>query len=370
VKTFTVGFGGAALGYDEVEHARKVARAFGTEHHETILEENVVDILPKVLWHFDEPFGNSTVILAYLLSRFTREHVTVALSGTGGDEVFFGYPRYVGLQYADAYRRLPRFLRKGVLERAVRALPESSAGNDPVRRLAKRTKRFVNGSDLDPDARYVSWLTYFDREEQSRLVRDRDAWARHEKGIDRFLFDALRGGNGDGLGYPDRAFRADLLTFLPFNQLEYMDKMSMAQSLEARVPFCDHLLVEWSASLRPDLKLSPRGTKVILKKAMKGILPDSIVNRRKVGFDAPVGHWFKRELKDLLVDTLSPARLAETGLLEPKAVEALLAQHLSGRRDLSVHLWILLVLEVWYRLYILEGIAEEPGYGLRELLAA
>jgi len=365
VKTFTVNFNHQDDKYNETEFARKVASYFGTEHHETTIEYNVIDLLPKVLWHFDEPFGNSTSILTCLLSEFTKKHVTVALSGTGGDEAFLGYPRYLGITWSEYYRKIPPFIRTGVIQRLMRLLPESTDGNRYQDRFFKRIKRFVKGAELKPDQRYLSWLTYFDYDFQKHLLSPRIMADMEYTPTYLKLFKELDALSDDPL---DKAFLFDIQTFLPFNQLEYMDKMSMAKSLEARCPFCDHELLELSAGLPSDLKLRRTNGKYILKKACEGILPKEIIFRKKVGFDAPVGLWFKRDLKEFVEKCFSPACLKQTQLFNPEAVQGLLQLHFSNRSDLSVHLWMILVLEIWYRMYIKNNVIEEPTFKLVDLL--
>lgn len=361
VKTFTVGFGDESSGYSELPYARKVAEAFGTDHYECQIDYNVVDLLPTVLWHLDEPFGNSTAVLTYLLSQFAREHVTVALSGTGGDECFSGYPRYLGLSQGKTYERIPQLLRSHVIERLVAALPESVGGNFPMNRLSKRLRRFVDGMKLAPDHRYVSWLTYFDQTDRHCLTGRLGTDDPEE--MMRALF-----GNSPDLEGIDRAFYTDVKTFLPYNQLEYMDKMSMACSLEARVPFCDHELLELSASMPPEFKLKGLETKRVLKLVGERVLPRNIVRRGKVGFDAPTGIWFNNELRPVCEALFSESALVETGNFCPAEVGRLMAVHQSGRRDLSLHLWMILVFEVWFRMYIIKAIDQSPDFTLSELL--
>ena len=361
VKTFTVGFEAEGKGFNELEYARQIARHFDTEHHECTIDYDVIDLLPRVLWHFDEPFGNSTSVLAYLLSEFTRKHVTVALSGTGGDEAFMGYPRHLGLSMGHLYEKLPRPFRQHFLRRLIALLPESTASNFPAHRLAKRMRRFVEGMEMPEEDRYLSWLRYFDGEGQKRLTE-----LEGDGEVDGFMYGYL--GRFPERSVEDRAFYADIKTFLPYNQLEYMDKMSMAHSLEARVPFCDHELLEVSASLEHQWKLKGRGGKRVLKKACELFLPREIVHRRKVGFDAPTGEWFKGSLRPFCEALFSEKALKQTGIFRPEEVQRLMHLHLSGKRDLSLHLWMILIFEVWYRMYVVQEITDQPDFTLRELL--
>jgi asparagine synthase (glutamine-hydrolysing) len=361
VKTFTVGFGDESSGYSELPFARKVADAFGTDHHECQVDYNVVDLLPKVLWHFDEPFGNSTAVLTYLLSQFAREHVAVALSGTGGDECFLGYPRYLGLTQGKTYERIPQVVRSQVVERLVARLPQGVGGNFPMDRLAKRLHRFVDGMKLAPDRRYVSWLTYFGQDQRQHLTGQPDT------DVPETILRDLFGHHADRSDI-DRAFYTDVKAFLPFNQLEYMDKMSMACSLEVRVPFCDHELLELSASMPSKYKLKGLETKRVLKLVGERVLPRGTARRGKVGFDAPTGLWFNNELRPICEALFSKNALRETGNFCPDDVGRLMALHQSGRRDLSLHLWMILVFEVWFRMYVIKGIDQPPNFTLSQLL--
>ena len=357
VQTFCVGFGGEGEGFNELAYARQVADHLGTEHHERMVDYDVIDLLPKMLWHLDEPFGNPTAVLAYLLSEYARQHVTVALSGTGGDEAFLGYPRHLGLMYANSYRRVPAPCRS-LLRAMIGVLPESTASSYPLHRFGKRIRRFVDGVEAPEQESYVKWLTYFDSAQRGMLAGD-------DQDVDGFMYDAL---GRHSVPIADRAQYADIKTFLPYNQLEYMDKMSMACSLEARVPFCDHELLEFSATLPSAWKIRGRHTKRILKRACKGLLPDHIINRRKVGFDAPAGAWFKGRLRPVCHAVFSPEAIGETGAFSPQEVQRLWHLHLSGRRDLSLQLWIIFVFEVWHRMYIRQGITDSPDFTLTELL--
>ena len=361
VKTFTVGFSDGASGYSEAPFARQVADTFSTEHHECLIDYSVVELLPKVIWHFDEPFGNSTAVLTYLLSQFAREHVAVALSGTGGDEAFLGYPRYLGVTQGQLYERIPQILRSQVIERLGGRLPERVGGNFPMDRLAKRLNRFISGMKLPPDQRYVSWLTYFGQDERACLT------SHPISELPESALSDLFGRHGDRSEI-DRAFYTDIKSFLPSNQLEYMDKMSMACSLEARVPFCDHKLLELSASMPSKYKLKGLETKRVLKLVGERVLPRGIVRRGKVGFDAPTGLWFNKELMPICEVLFSKAALKETGNFCAQEVGRLMALHHSGKRDLSLHLWMILVFEIWFRMYVIKAIDKQPDFTLSQLL--
>ena len=360
VATFSMGFGAEDSGFSELAHARKVAEAFGTDHHECVADFRIADLLPQVLWHFDQPFGNSTSVLVYLLSEFTSKHVKVALSGTGGDEVFMGYPRYLGLSLGRLYRRLPQAARRA-LSSGIKRLPEFTSGNTPMMRLTKRMRRFAQGCELSEEEAYLTWVTYFNARERRRLVPGVDG-----DGVDALLMGYLDAGAGQGI--QDRASYLDLKSYLPGNQLEYMDKMSMAWSLEARVPFCDHGLLEYSASLPHEHKIRGWETKRVLKRACKELVPHSVLSRRKVGFDAPAGAWLQGGLRSVCEGLFSEKSLAQTGFIDHGEVRKLMDLHQRGKRDLSQQIWSILVFEIWYRMYVMADLSDRPNFSLTELL--
>ena len=364
VKTFSVGYGGQASGFNELGHARKVAAAVGTEHHELILDAaSNIELLPKIIWHYDEPHGEPTSILVYLLCKFVRERVKVAVGGTGGDELFYGYPRHKGFQYLSYYQRLPAFVRKQIVERAVAAMPESTRGS----RLAKRVRRFVSGADRPMSEAYREWVRLLPESVHAELIDERLRTAAEDHRGDAFLRRWLSAGDMAPLA---AAAQVDITGYLPEYQLAYMDRMSMATSLEVRSPFCDYKLVELAARLPAQHRLKNLTSKYVLKQIALQHLPKDIVMRKKVGFDSPIGQWLKVELKDFLLEFLSPENVARSGLLDPDAVTGLVTEHLAGRRDFSLLLWSLISLETWYRMYIEDRVLELGDYGLGDLRGA
>jgi asparagine synthase (glutamine-hydrolysing) len=365
VKTFTVGYGSAVDKFNELKYASKVARLLGTEHHELILgPESSIDLLPKIIWQYDEPHGEPTSVLVYLLSRFTKEKVKVAVGGTGGDEIFFGYPRHGGFRMLQLYHRIPLALRRHLIERAIRSLPESTRGS----RFARRAHRFLQGAVQGPESAYLAWVSLL-QEDMRRTL----------------LSEAIRGEAGDasGIGFLesqlgeriagsplDKAASLDVRGYLPEYQLAYMDRMSMAHGLEVRSPLCDYRLVEYVTNLPASYRLKGTRGKHIFKDVARQWLPTEITERRKVGFDSPVGQWFKGELREFLLRFLSRENVAASGLLDPDAVTALIVEHLSGRRDYSLQLWSLLALETWFRMYIEDGVTDARDYRLADLRGA
>ena len=365
VKTFTVGYGGAAEGFNELKYASKVAKLLGTEHHELILgPEASIDLLPNIIWQCDEPHGEPSSVLVYLLSRFTKEKVKVAVGGTGGDEIFFGYPRHGGFRMLEVYHRIPRVLRRRLIEQAIRSLPESTRGN----RFAKRANRFLQGAGQSPESAYLVWVSLLQEDVRRALLSEAVRGEVGDISGDGFLKSQL----GEGIpGTPlDKAASLDVRGYLPEYQLMYMDRMSMAHGLEVRSPLCDYKLVEYVTNLPTAYRLKGTRSKHIFKEIARKWLPTEITERRKVGFDSPVGQWFKGELKVFLLSFLSRENVKRSGLLDPDGVAALIGEHLSGRRDYSLQLWSLLALETWFRMYIEDGVVDAADYRLADLRGA
>ncbi|CAA7620912.1 asparagine synthase (glutamine-hydrolyzing) [Magnetospirillum sp. SS-4] len=329
VSSFTMTFDQAA--YDERDAAKVVSAHVGTLHTELPASAGLVDGLDRMIAAFGEPFGNPTALLIGDLAASARRHVTVALVGDGGDEVFAGYPRYHGGLLAARWRRIPVFLRKGVIEPAVALLPESSSGNHSLRRI----REFVAGAGLEDAEMYASWVEYFPPGERRALLGG---------GLpSRPIADLYRAtGRTDPL---DAMQETDLLSFLPGNLMAYGDAMSMMHALELRLPLLDHRLIELVQDLSAGLRFAA-GKKTLLKSAARRLLPAAIVDRPKLGFNPPMGLWLKNELAAMVAERLVPERMAALGLDWP-AVERLLAEHRAGRRDCSLAVWALLVLERW-----------------------
>jgi asparagine synthase (glutamine-hydrolysing) len=362
VQSFAVGYGGAAAGFNELDHAARVARHLGTDHHELILDaRSSMDLLPRILWHYDEPHGEPTSVLVYLLCEFTQKRVKVAVGGTGGDEIFFGYPRHRGVRLLEYYRMLPQVVRHNLVERVVAKWPESTRGS----RFAKRARRFVTGSDLPASEAYLTWVSLLQRDVREALIAPAIADSASDPSGEAFLRRHLTAGAGDSL--LDRAARLDVEGYLPEYQLAYMDRMSMAHGLEVRSPFCDYKLIEYVTGLPVSYRLKGNRSKHILKTVAKSWVPAEIIERPKVGFDSPIGQWFKDELRPFLVQFLSREEVRRTGLLDPAAVERLVGQHLSGARDYSLQIWSVIALEAWHRMYIEDRVTDGKEYAFEDL---
>lgn len=339
IQTFTITFEGFEH-YDESEQARATARHFDTDHHELRAELDVPEMLPRIVDSFDEPFGNATAALTWALSTVTREHVKVALTGDGGDELFFGYPRYRGLQLANRYRRVAVGPLNSVAAAAARALPESTSG----RHTARRIREFLAAAGMPPRDAYTSWIGYFTPEVLTDLLVPQLAdRAEHP----RSFLDSLFNGAGDF--DLNEVSRVELQSFLPYNVLEYADKMSMAHGLELRAPFVDHLLVDYVGGLPSDLKLRSGVSKWVLRQAFADLLPRAALRRPKRGLNPPLGAWLAGPLQPAVRELLNKETISRRGMLRPEAVAQLLEEQRRGRRDRSLHIWSLLVLELWFQ---------------------
>jgi len=338
VKTFSVGF--EDEDYSELPYARQVAARYGTDHHEFVVKPDATEILPRVVEHYGEPFADSSALPTWYLARLTRQHVTVALNGDGGDELFAGYDRYRALA---AYRLLARLPAGGGLAPAIAARAAGMA-------LPARVRRLLAASSSTPEESYARTVSVFAPEEARRLYTP-EMIAR-TKEVDPY--DGLRRAfaASDASDLLGRTLHVDTLTYLPYDLLVKVDIATMAHGLEARSPLLDHLLVEFAARLPSRLKLRGRHGKHVLRRAVADLLPGPILRRRKAGFGVPIGRWFRGELRGYLEDVLlSPAALGR-GFFDPAAVRALVRSHVPGLRDRSAQLWALLMLELWCRRFL------------------
>jgi asparagine synthase (glutamine-hydrolysing) len=331
--------------YDESADARIVADAFGTRHHELESTADMGALLPEIVRHFDEPFGNPTALLVYELSRLTRQHVKVALAGDGADELFAGYPRFRGLAAAARYRRVPRPVR-ALASAGARALPESTQGRHGLRRM----REFVLAPVDSLEAAYTSWITYFGADSRSELLSpDVAERLRESPPPEQFLGDLFARAPRDDL--VNRLSFVELQSFLPCNVLEYGDRMSMAHGLEVRAPYTDHKLVEYALGLPGEAKLQRGRTKAILRDAVADRLPRRPLAKSKIGFNPPMGVWLRGALAPLVDSHLSPEVVRERGLFRPEPIASLVDTLRTGRRDVSLQVWGLIVLEQWQREY-------------------
>ena len=339
VKTFSIGFAEAA--YDETIHARRIAKLWGTDHQEFVVEPNALEILPMLVRHYGEPYADSSAVPTFYVSKLTRASVTVALNGDGGDESFAGYERYLGNRLAERFRRLPG---SAMAARALSAaLPDSI---NPKNRL-RNIKRFLAVARQPMAERYGRWVGFFREADKQRLyggeLRERLNATRPVAWFEQMFQEAAR------LDPVDATMAVDVQSYLPFDLLVKVDITSMANSLEARSPFLDHEVMEFAASLPPPLKLRGRQAKYLIKRAFPDLLPSENVNRRKMGFGVPVGAWFRRELRELLCDSLLARDSQTRDYLQAAEVERLVTLHLNRQADHAFPLWSLLMLELWLR---------------------
>ena len=344
IKTFSIGFD--EQDFSELHHARRVAEHVGADHHEFIVRPDAMEILPTLVEHYGEPFADSSAIPSYYVSKETRAFVTVALNGDGGDECFAGYERYAAMSIAQKYANLPEALRNGVISNVVSALPGFDARQNPLR----KAKRFVAAASLPPVERYLRWVSSFDDAAKQNLYSDD---FRHETAMFRtasILEPWFAKANGSGI--VDAALLTDTMTYLPNDLLVKMDIASMTVSLEARSPFLDHQLMEFAASLPEKLKLRRLTTKYLLKRVLKKLVPAENLNRSKMGFGVPIGHWFRGAMQPFLRETLLSEKALARGLFQPERVRQLIDEHVSVKADHSHRLWTLLMLELWFERFI------------------
>ena len=360
VKTYSIGFTGssAANFYNELPYARRVADLFGTEHHEIIVQPDVAALLPRLLWHMDEPVSDTAFITTYLVAQFARNDVKVILSGVGGDELFGGYRRYLGNHFHAHFARLPRFLQRAAMW-AGNILPTDR--HSPLLNVARYAKGFLGTAGQSLEDRYESYLRVFAREAVRQLMVSPPDGS----------YDALSlaFGKATGTDAMNRMLMVDLQTQLPDDLLLLTDKMTMAVSLECRVPLLDHQLLELAARMPEQVKIGHGRLKHCMKKALESVLPRDILQRRKRGFGTPMGAWLRGELAPLLRSLLSPAAIARRGFLHSSPIQQLIAQHQALRVDGTDPLLALLNFEIWSRIYLDGRHPDDLAIELKALVA-
>jgi asparagine synthase (glutamine-hydrolysing) len=346
VRTFSIGYEGQGASFDEREYAREVAERYATRHHEFVVRPDIVDLIPKLVRAFDQPFADSSAIPNWYLSKMTREHVTVALSGLGGDELAAGYERYRGVLLAEHVRKIPRWIRHGVLRPLVQWIPEGKSGGH----WSGRAKRFVRALDLPFEDRYLELISAFNLAAREELLTPEVSEQIHlDEPRDRFRDYGQLVKHLDPL---HQALFADLKLYLPGDLLTLTDRMSMAHSLEVRVPYLDHELLEYAATIPARFKLRGMERKYILKKAVADLLSPGILHRRKMGFSVPLTVWFRRELRPFLEDVLSEESILQSGVFEYGAVRRILDDHFARRVNYDNQIWGLLSFLLWQREYL------------------
>jgi asparagine synthase (glutamine-hydrolysing) len=345
VKSFSIGF--TDQSFDESRHARLVAGHLGTDHHELILEPSMLsDLVPTITAKLDEPLGDASILPTYLLSRFTREHVTVALSGDGGDELFAGYPTLQAHRAAAIYNRFPAPLRDRLVPAVVNRLPVSL---DNIS-FDFKAKRFIDGAAFALPERHARWMGSFTAEQRAELLlpdvrAELVDGAAPDADAAQLAVHALR-------NPLNQVLYLDMKLYLEGDILVKTDRASMMTSLEARVPLLNADMVDYATSLPLSAKLRGLRSKYLLRKAMEGVLPPSILKRPKKGFGVPVARWLKGELREPLLDALSAAKLEREGFFDHRVVSRLVDEHLSGRRDNRKQLWTLFAFERWHDTFL------------------
>ena len=341
VKTFSIGF--EEEGYSELKYARVIAERFATEHTELIVRPKAIDILPMLVERYGEPYADSSCIPTYYVSRQTRDYVTVALNGDGGDESFAGYERYQAMKMAESIARM----HIGPLIKGLSGMfPDSTEPRNAMRRI----KRFLSAAGLPPAERYLRWVGISgDVDLKGLYSREFRNEIECEAPLNMFR-ERLR--SEDGSEMLDHLLRTDVETYLPNDLLVKVDIASMAVALEARSPLLDHKVMEFAAALPESYKMKRLVKKYLLKKAMAGSIPAEILNRRKMGFGMPVGRWLRGELNGMLRDTVLSKKALGRGYFIPAEVMRLVDEHSEGKKDYSHQLWALLMLELWHHKFI------------------
>jgi len=341
VQTFSIGFREEA--YNELPAARLVAERYKTAHREFVVSPNAVDLLPQIVWHYGEPYADSSALPTYILSELTRRYVTVALNGDGGDESFAGYDRYLAALVAARMTVAPLAARRAIAAVAQRASRRVS------HRLIQRAARLAERLADSPERRYGVWVMHFDPEKKARLCTPQFQAATVEDSY-ALLERAFAATDAEGL--LERTMAADIHTYLPDDLLVKVDIATMAHGLEGRSPFLDHELMEFAASLPTRFKIRGREKKYLLRRLSERRLPARLLQLPKKGFGVPIDHWFRNELRDFARDVLLDGRLAARGYFDMRVVAAMLDDHIAGRAVWHYPLWNLLMLELWHRMFI------------------
>jgi len=348
VSTYTVGIESEDLRYDiipdDVQWARRASKHLDTDYHEIMLQPAVADLLPKLVYHMDEP-AIDMAIPSYLVSQAARETLRVMLSGMGGDEVFAGYPRQLAMKIAGAFDPVPGMLRRPLLKTIARTLPGGLPGK--LTAPLRNAKKFARSGGLDFEERYLGYGTYFTDEAKQQLYSDDMRAA--TQGLDAYAAHRRYFARVENAAPLNRLLYVDLKTFLPCLNLITTDKTSMAANREVRVPFLNRHLIELAARMPPALKLRGFKRKYILKRALEKVLPHDLVWRKKAGFGAPIRAWLRGPLRPLVADLLSPETIQRRGLFRADEVQRIISANISGRDDYNLQVFQLLVLELWQR---------------------
>jgi asparagine synthase (glutamine-hydrolysing) len=344
ITTYSIGFDKKDLKEDvilsDLEYARLAGKILKVKYNEIIVNPDVTSLLEKLIWHMDEPLPDPAAITTYLICRAAKEKCSVMLSGVGGDEIFGGYPRYLANQLADSYHRMPRLIRESFVSPLFLGLPTGSS------RLLRNLKKFLKSADLPFEERYFGYLTYYTKEDLKSLLNTNISWpevfVNHRQMLENYRAkDDLQS-----------MMNLDLMTFLPYLNLMYTDKMSNAVAVEVRVPYLDHLLIEKASRIPSHFKINGKRQKYILKKLAEKYLPHRLAWRRKAGFGAPIGAWLKGQAKEMMLDLLSEETIRKRGYFNYSFVSTLIENHLKEKEYNANQLWQLMAFEIWHQIFI------------------
>ena len=351
VKTYSIGYQGEHSYYNELPYASVVAKAFNTDHHEIVVQPAVSELLPKLVWHLDEPVADSACLTTYLVSKLARESVTVILSGVGGDELFGGYRRYLGNSLMRYYSFLPGAVRRKWLPALLDRIPQDR--HSTWKDYARYAAAFVKSAELEPAARYMGYVTLFAPQVQHELLLHGTAIDSRASNLAAAALQNCftRCTDPDSL---NRILYADLKTSLPDDLLAMTDRMSMAASIECRAPLVDYELVELMARMPSSFKVRGFTLKYLMKKAVAPWLPPEILHRKKRGFGAPIGAWLRKDLQPMVSELLSEDQIRRRGLFHWPAIQRLISDHAAERADHTDHLLALVMLELWCQI-VLDG---------------
>ena len=344
ITTYTIGFNRRDLKDDvmlsDLEYARLAGKILNVNYNEIIVNPDVTSLLEKLIWHMDEPLSDPAAISTYLVCKAAKEECSVMLSGVGGDEIFGGYPRYLANQLAEEYHQIPRILREYLVSPLFLRLPTGSS------RLLRNAKKFLRSADLSFEERYFGYLTYYTQEDLKALLNMDFNWPEIFGGHRQMLEKYRASDNLQSL------MNLDLMTFLPYLNLMYTDKMSSAVAVEVRVPYLDHWLIEKAAKIPGHFKINAKKRKYIFKKVAEKYLPHKLVWRKKAGFGAPIGAWLKGRAKEMMLDLLSEETIKKRGYFNFSFVSSLIEDHLKEKEYNANQLWQLMAFEIWHRIFL------------------
>lgn len=357
IKTFTLGFSGVNQEWDETKLAKLLVEKYGTEHHVLDAGNDLLEYLPSIVWHFDQPFGNPTALLNAEISRLCREHVTVVLAGTGGDECFGGYPRYWATKQLKRYFKLPLVLRSGI-GKAGRFLFKNKGNPYDI---FSRYSKFFKGLDNNPSTTYARWQSYTTESEIRQLILNATA-ADRSTFVERLV-------NQGGLSFNiNNVLYADIKSYLPYDLLNYSDVTSMANSIEMRVPFCDKYIMEYSATIPWQMKINGRTTKAILREIAKPLLPPEYFKVAKRGFSAPLLNWLRGDKEKVVKSIITKKTCGDTGLLNPDHAVSMVSEFYNGGNNRADEVYAILVFILWHTIFMKNNWSKRPDYGLSNIV--